>query len=163
MWRRVRHFTSFADVLLCAQMVGLWCGLPLLLCFPLDRVLAWLTPRKFKPLPAALAQRRYAKILLFTNYWFSRQPVAARNSCLKSALVWYYLGQRAGLPVRFCLGVRKDQTDLAGHSWIECADPTMHPPAANSLDFTLILQYPLNSQQECQSEALTAKAALWHP
>lgn len=137
MIQRLRYFNSMHDLLIFFQIVMIWSFLPLLLLFPLERVLRLLTP-SLRISPRSISAQ---KIICFTNYWFSRKPIAILNSCLKRSLVLYYMMNRYGHPVKFCLGIKKENFCLTGHSWIESKTGAI---AENqSIDqFVVIYTYP---------------------
>jgi len=77
----------------------------------------------------------------FTHYWCSRKIIAARNTCLKTSLILYYFMNRYHIPVRICIGVKKEDSELTGHSWIEdrvCIDQK----DKNYNEFITIYSYP---------------------
>ena len=137
---KFRHFESFADLRCFASTLILWGVLPLLLLFPLKSVLRLLTPRR-KITPSALSAARQAKIERFAHYWFSRRYIAAHHSCLKQSLVLYYLFNRAGIPARICFGIRKEDSQLSGHSWIETPSSDRNNPDPHN-EFVEIYAYP---------------------
>lgn len=124
MFRKLRHFESFDDIRLFLYIIALWYCLPVILLLPVDRILRLFTPANVKALDGKRLRQKRQKVTLFTTYWFSRPALAKRNTCLKTALVSYYFLTRCGLPVRFCIGVRRNASDahLSGHSWIERLD-----------------------------------------
>ena len=139
MIQKLRHFQSLNDVVLFFHIIGLWCCLPCILLFPLERVLRFLTPEKTDSSDPGSSTRRRQKIMLFANYWFSRRYVAKYNTCLKRSLVLYYFLTRSGVPIRFCIGVRREESDenLSGHSWIEEHDEQLYDN-----EFVRIYVYP---------------------
>jgi hypothetical protein len=46
--------------------------------------------------------------------WFN-----LKAPCLPTALVAQWMLRRRGVPSRLCLGVRRDQSTLAAHAWLE--------------------------------------------
>ena len=153
MFQKLRHFQSLNDLLLFFHIIGLWCCLPCILLFPLERVLRFLTPGKTDSSDPGSATGRRQKIMLFANYWFSRRYIAKNNTCLKKSLTLYYFLNRDGIPVRFCLGIRNDDgNNLSGHSWIEertCTDPKNK----NCDGFIEIYSYPQEYVENIYNES----------
>jgi hypothetical protein len=134
MWQRLRYFTSVGEVIVFGQMILLWLCLPFLLLFPLERVIRLLTPSPGTSSGSLPPQ----KIMRLAGYWFSRKPVAAWNSCLKKSLVLYYVLNRHGIPVRFCLGVKKESDRVIGHSWLASAQGII----GDQQEFVVMYTYP---------------------
>ena len=121
-FHKFRYFESAGEVFLLVQIVMLWSILPFLLLLPFKHVLRILTPVRKNHLIVPQNSRKRQKIIFFTNYWVTRKVVSAYNTCLKQSLVRYYFLNREGFPTRICLGVRKVNGNLTGHSWIETAE-----------------------------------------
>ncbi len=65
---------------------------------------------------------RAQRLARYADAWLRRLRLA--NSCLRRSLVLFGQLRRAGLPVRFCLGVRAGPAlsaddPLEGHAWLE--------------------------------------------
>ena len=138
MFRRLRHFTSLQDVLIFLQVIILWSIVPLLLLFPLERILQLLTP------PSRLPSRPVSssKIILLVNYWFRLTRFIARNSCLKRSLVLYHLFNRHGIPVKICIGIKQENGRFIGHSWVESKDGSIEENRDVD-DFVVMYTYPV--------------------
>lgn len=90
---------------------------PLLHAVSLASLTRWIErrPARTSPHPAA------DEILLagWVDRLLSRLPGPWRKSCLKRALVLYYLLRRGGRPAELRIGVRRDQEGkLAAHAWL---------------------------------------------
>lgn len=140
-FNKFRHFESSRDVSLFFQILLLWVAFPCLLLLPLRTVLRLLTPRRQIPAEEAIARHRYQKILHYARYWFRWKWIAKHNTCLKTSLLLYYFLNREGMPARICLGIKKRDGDLSGHSWIEVPNLTTFHPGYND-DFIQIYTYP---------------------
>lgn len=139
MFQKLRQFQSWRDVGLFLHILLLWICLPVLLWLPLHRVLRLLTPRRqLTPRNSAASDSQRQKVIRFANYWFSRKSIAARNTCLKRSLILYYFLNRGGAAVKICLGVKKENGRLTGHSWLEGAGWT----ADRLPEFVVIYRYP---------------------
>ena len=126
------------DILVFLQVIILWSTLPILLFFPLEHVLQLLTPSPRLPSRPVSS----SKIILLVNYWFRLTRIIARNSCLKRSLVLYHLLNRNGIPVRICIGIKKENGHLIGHSWIESKDGSIEENRDVD-DFVVMYTYPV--------------------
>ena len=118
MLRRLRQFRGLRDVRVFVHLILVWSLIPILLRFPLERVLRMLTPGRSPSGAVSMA-----RVLLFANFWFNRRFVASGTMCLRRSLVLYTVLNRYSLPVMFYLGIKKPDTEaLVGHSWLESAD-----------------------------------------
>ncbi|GAK56053.1 hypothetical protein U27_03015 [Candidatus Vecturithrix granuli] len=140
-FNKFRHFESFRDVCLFFQIPLLWIALPCLLLLRLQTVLRLLTPRRQSLVREAVARDRYQKILHFAHYWLRWKWIAVYNTCLKKSLLLYYFLNREGIPAQICFGIKKNEGNLNGHSWIETPSFIPSPPDYNN-DFIKIYTYP---------------------
>jgi len=89
---------------------------PALRLVPLDRLAQHLgRPRTLKR-PSAAQQEA---IMHRVDAWLGRLPPPWRRTCLTRTAVLFHLLQRTGIPVDFCVGVRRDNGELAAHAWLE--------------------------------------------
>lgn len=140
-FNKFRHIESLRDASLFFQIPLLWTAFPCLLLLPLRTVLRLLTPRRRNLTPETIARRRHQKILRFAHYWLRGKWIARRNTCLKTSLLLYYFLNREGIPTRVCFGIKKNEDNLSGHSWIETPSLSPSSPDANN-DFIKIYAYP---------------------
>jgi len=117
--------------------IGLWILLVtiLLRLAPLPRMMKILSPSK-------ISRRRFPrhKLVNFSSFWLGRGRAFLQRSCLKRSLVLYRYLNLQGEPARFCIGVRKEDGELRGHSWIMLHGQPLFPE--DDLDYKLIFQYP---------------------
>jgi len=118
MIKRVKNFFSFVQSpsgLIIFLRIGFWLILVsfLLRFFSLPKIF-WAL-EKFPPKHINLPPR---KLVDFTSFWLERNFWILKPSCLKRSLVLYrYLNAQA-LPVKFYLGVKKENDQLKGHCWL---------------------------------------------
>lgn len=149
---RLRHFDGIADV-----WNFLWIGVALALIpralskFGLQRVLARLdaAPRGSHRLeelnPVSVSIEGARRLAVFADYWLRR--LRFRNPCLRRSLVLFARLRRAGLPVTFCLGIRKNEPlgvddPVQGHGWLELDDRVVLEPEAAISDYVRTYCYP---------------------
>jgi hypothetical protein len=63
------------------------------------------------------------------------QYVAGDNSCLRQALVLWWLLRRQGLQTELRIGVRKEGDQLKAHAWVECQGLVLDDRGNESLPF----------------------------
>lgn len=137
---KFRHFDTIHDVSLFFQILLLWIALPCLLLLPLRKMLRLFTPRQRIVAEETVIRRRYQKILHYACYWFRWKWIDRHNSCLKKSLLLYYFLNREGIPTRICFGIKKNEENLCGHSWIETPYSYFFPPDDHE-DFIRIYTY----------------------
>ena len=164
-WRaRLRHFRSPRDLFTFAcvgfELEVMALGLRL---FGLPRLLAWAAdgPRTLDPTDggSGIATARPVlegeQLARFVDFWLrSRNPP---NPCLRRSLVLFRRFRRAGVPVRFCLGVRADgvpegEAPVEGHAWLEHSGNAFLEPAGQSLPHVLTYAYPRSREDSSGSE-----------
>jgi hypothetical protein len=124
-WRR--HFTGPGDLITFLVIGTALLRAPHLLARGgLPRTLAQLDarPRLARGIRSddAASIARAQRLALYADVWLRRLRLA--NPCLRRTLVLFGRLRRAGLPVRFCLGVRAGPAlsaddPLDGHAWLE--------------------------------------------
>jgi hypothetical protein len=118
MARRLREFAGFVESpagLFLFLRVGLWIAFISLLLriVSLPGLMKILTPRKNRP-----AKWPRSKIVNFASFWLGRDRVFYQRNCLKRSLVLYRYLNLQSEPAQFIIGVRKEDGELKGHSWI---------------------------------------------
>jgi hypothetical protein len=73
-----------------------------------------------------------------------RLPPPWRHTCLKRAIVLYYLLRRSGRPVSLSIGVRRDAGgEFAAHAWlVRDGEPYLEPAPAQPATFQVIATFP---------------------
>jgi hypothetical protein len=73
-----------------------------------------------------------------------RLPRPWTHSCLKRAVVLFYLLRRAGRTVSLCIGVRRDAAGtFAAHAWlVQDGAPYLEPASAQPATFELLASFP---------------------
>lgn len=150
--KRLRHFDELAVVwnFLC---IGVALALipRALSTFGLQRVVARLdaAPRGSHRLeelnPASVSIEQARRLAVFADYWLRR--LRSRNPCLRRSLVLFARLRRAGLPVNFCLGIRKNEPlgvddPVQGHAWLELDGCVVLEPEAAIADYARTYCYP---------------------
>lgn len=141
LWNKFRHFESLRDVSLFLQIPLFWFVLPCTLFLPIRTILRLLTPRCQSFDWEDSDRHQCQKILRFAHYWFQRTWIARQNTCLKTSLLLYYFLNREGIPTRIYFGIKKNEDNLSGHSWIEPQFSDMVNPDYKN-DFVEIYAYP---------------------
>ena len=89
---------------------------PALRLVPLDRLAGRLgRPRTVKR-PSVEQQEA---IMRRVDGLLGRLPPPWRRTCLTRSAVLFHLLQRSGIPVELCVGVRRNNGELAAHAWLE--------------------------------------------
>ena len=78
-----------------------------------------------------IVHHTYRSVRTATRYYFRR-----RKDCLPKALTTFYLLQRRGVEVSFCLGVRK--YPFGAHSWVEWQGRVIDDHPAEVKRYTLL-------------------------
>ncbi len=68
----------------------------------------------------------------------SRFYYRTQRDCLPAAILAYYLMRKIGIPVSFCMGVKK--FPFAGHAWVEYEDRVVFTTPANVEAYRVILK-----------------------
>ncbi len=100
--------------------------------------LARTTPAGPSPVPDDASLAWWVDTLLH------RLPRPWSYSCLKRAVVLFYLLRRAGRPASLCIGVRRETDgDLAAHAWLARAgEPYLEPSPEQPAAFELLATFP---------------------
>lgn len=116
----------------------------------LPRVLAMLEPR------SAEEHRREAieDLLYYVDRWLQLFPYNVKGNCFPRSLSLYRIARRAGYPVSFCCGVRKEQGTLDGHAWLMLEGRPFHETGQYWKLFTVTFSYP--SAPACDAKRSTA-------
>lgn len=85
-----------------------------------------------------------ASLAWWVDALLHRLPRPWTYSCLKRAVVLFYLLRRAGRPVTLCIGVRRDADGaFAAHAWlVRDGSPYLEPSPANPAAFELLARFP---------------------
>ena len=123
--------------------IGAWILIVTLLLrmVSIPKMMRLLDPRKTsrKSLPRT-------KLVNFCSFWLGRETAFLQRSCLKRSLVLFrYLNMQAE-PARFFIGVRKEDGELKGHSWIMINGKPLFPE--DDLNYKLIFCYPEEKSPE---------------
>ena len=97
-----------------------------------------------QPVPAvSLAQAQ--RLARYADVWLRR--LRPRDPCLRRALVLFHRLRREGLPVTFCLGIRRegigaDDGQVTGHAWLELDGRVILESAATIAGQVCTFRYP---------------------
>jgi len=109
----------------------------------LPRLMRLLTP---EAAVAPVSEDRVARADLVCMYIMGVLNLDAdnrrRGACLKRSLVLYRFARLAGLPVVFHVGVRREEGELRGHSWLELEGQHRWDPQAH-VAFATTFSYPV--------------------
>lgn len=85
-----------------------------------------------------------ASLAWWVDSLLHRLPRPWTYSCLKRAVVLFYLLRRAGRPVTLCIGVRRDADGaFAAHAWLtRDGVPYLEPSPAQPATFELLAAFP---------------------
>lgn len=89
------------------------------------------------------------RIAGYADAWLRRPR--PRNACLRRSLLLFGRLRRAGLPVTFCLGIRKDQAlgshdPVDGHAWLELDGRVLLESEATAERNLRTFSYPASPQ-----------------
>jgi len=130
----VSHFVLFMRVAAWSTVV------PLLLKFlSMDKLMKVLTPRKSKSLEDDMETARLLDA--YVSKSLRVRPENRGKMCLKRSLVLYRFLRMYNVPARLMIGVRKEQGELTGHSWIEVRGRHFQDPLEN-VKYTVTFSYP---------------------
>ena len=87
-----------------------------------------------------------ASLAWWVDSLLRRLPRPWTHSCLKRAVVLFYLLRRAGRTVSLCIGVRRDAGGaFAAHAWlVRDGTPYLEPSPAQPATFELLATFPDN-------------------
>ena len=116
---------------------------------PLRQLLRLLTPSDAQQ-PSGRGQAPDAdRIVALTDALLRRISATGRGYCLKRSLALYRALRRAGVPVEFCLGVRRQpgapasQAMLHGHAWLACGATVLYEESSHLLSvYAETYRYP---------------------
>lgn len=95
--------------------IGVWIALVTLLLrmVSLPGLMRIIMPRK-------ISKKKWprSKIVNFASFWLGRERAFYQRSCLKRSLILLHYLNKQSDPAQFIIGVRKEQGELRGHSWI---------------------------------------------
>lgn len=114
---------------------------PVMYVVTLDRLMKWLPDPRQTIDPAAPPDEELASWVDSALY---QLPWPWRRTCLKRAVVLYYLLGRAGRPATMNIGVRKQADgELEAHAWLTRDEAVvLEPPTSNVVTFQRIAALP---------------------
>lgn len=80
----------------------------------LEELLEKITPSRQR----SITVYRTRRIVVFVNWWLSRNFWEFRPTCLKRSLLLFHFLRREGIPVKIHYGISKNGDKLEGHSWL---------------------------------------------
>lgn len=104
----------------------------------LPRVLSMLEPLSVKPCD----EEGTEDSLYYIDRWLGLFPYNPKGNCFPRSLALYRIARRAGYPVAFHCGVRKEGGKLDGHAWLMLDDRPFHEPSGYWRAFTVTFSYP---------------------
>ena len=117
--------------------IGVWILIVTLLLrlVSIPRMMALLSPH-----PNSRKGLPRTKLVNFCSFWLGRETAFLQRSCLKRSLVLFRYLNMQGEAARFFIGVRKEDGELKGHSWIMLDGKPLFPE--DDLNYKLIFSYP---------------------
>jgi hypothetical protein len=104
----------------------------------LPRLLSILEPRNLQ-----LQQRgEIEDLLYYIDRWLQLFPYNVKGNCFPRSLSLYWIARRAGYPVSFHCGIRKEGGALDGHAWLVLDNRPFHEVGRNWQLFTMTFSYP---------------------
>ncbi|MDF0644702.1 MAG: lasso peptide biosynthesis B2 protein [Nitrospira sp.] len=80
--------------------------------------------------------------IYYVDRWLERFPYNTKGNCFPRALALYWLTRRAGRPVRFCCGIRREGSNLDGHAWLTLDQEPFHELSEQWRQYTVTFSYP---------------------
>jgi transglutaminase superfamily protein len=103
---------------------------------PIETLASLMTPRVTAAPSATQRRERTAAVLRVVT---TGGRLLVSSNCLERSLVTFRLLARAGADVRLVLGVRRDDSTLDGHSWIELDGRSLDTPKSD--DYTPMVSF----------------------
>jgi len=140
MIRRIKEFSTLVETppeLWLFLRIGLWILIVtiLLRATAINRMMTILAPRKSSP-----GKFKREKIVNFTSFWLGRERAFLQRSCLKRSLVLFRYLNMQSERARFFIGVRKENGELRGHSWITVDGKSLFPE--DDLNYKTVFSHP---------------------
>jgi hypothetical protein len=140
MIKRIKNFMGLVESgsgLWLFIRIGIWIGLVsiLLRLISLPGLMKILSPQK-------ISNKKWPrdKLVNFSSFWLGREAAFFQRSCLKRSLVLYrYLNMQSDR-AQFLIGVRKEDGELKGHSWIAIDGEPLFQN--DDISYRLIYSYP---------------------
>jgi len=119
--------------------IGIWIALVsiLLRLVSLPGLMRMLSPKK-----SSGKKWPREKLVNFSSFWLGREAAFFQRSCLKRSLVLYRYLNMQSERAQFLIGVRKEEGELRGHSWIVIEGEPLFKN--DDTDYRLIYSYPGN-------------------
>ena len=140
MWRSIKNFTGLVESpseFWLFLRIGIWIVVitVYLRLAPMDSLMRALQPQK-------RSSRKWprTKLVNFTSFWLGREKAFFQRSCLKRSLVLFRYLNLQDEDARFVIGVRKEEGELRGHSWILLAGQSLFPD--DDLNYRVIFSFP---------------------
>ncbi len=105
----------------------------------MDKLMKVLTPRKPKSIEADMETARLLNV--YVSQSLRVRPENRGKMCLKRSLVLYRFLRMYNIPARLMVGVRKEQGELTGHSWIEIHGRHFQDPLED-VKYSVTFSYP---------------------
>jgi hypothetical protein len=123
--------TAIGGVLLDARLLALRCALPMAMrALPLPALFRVIQPRRIWPVSETRALRSIVRSEV------AAARLRAPDTCLYRAMTRFVGLRTAGIPARFRMGVRRDDSEAA-HAWVEVEGV----PVGEEADERLIATY----------------------
>jgi hypothetical protein len=123
----------------------------LLPCVKLKRLVGWAGHADPTRPPRAVPLQTVA---WYTDAVLHRMPARRPGNCLPRSLTLFFFATRAGLPVRFHCGVRRDGDSLEGHAWLTLAGQLFLEPGDPEHRYAVTFSYPEPETGETPAETL---------
>ncbi len=122
-------------------------GVGMLLC-AVRFLLRWRSlPRVLDMLDhGAVAARRdlpaLERRIYYVDRWLELFPYNTKGNCFPRALTLYWLARRAGYPVRFYCGIKREGSTLDGHAWLTLDREPFHELSEQWRQYAVTFSYP---------------------
>jgi len=83
-----------------------------------------------------------ADFVYYVDRWLQLFPYNKKGNCFPRSLAIYWFARRGGYPVRFHCGVRKEDSNLAGHAWLMFHEQPFHEAGQQWQSFIVTFSYP---------------------
>jgi len=104
----------------------------------LNSLLNLSTPRTTKD----YSQKDIPRIIGYVDFVLNRSQFIFKKTCLMRSLVLYHFMRRHNCNVDMHIGVRNEEAQIAGHSWLTLNGEVFADSEEKINDFALIFNYP---------------------
>jgi hypothetical protein len=149
---RLRILSRPREAILIVRICWMVLILPVLLrLFDISRVLRIVTPSRSHILPDGLSQQRVVHLCMRVRRISGR---AGRPSCLRRCLLLFHFLRYYGVPVRIHFGVKFEDGQLTGHSWLTVNGRLYHDTPETVGQFVGVLSTPAQGMEGPEPQVL---------